>query len=329
MPSNVHAIRIAAHGGPEAMRWEAIELPDPEPGQARVRHTAIGLNMIDTYHRSGLYPLPSFPHGLGVEAAGVIEAMNGELEGLAVGTRVAYTSSIPGCYAEARNAPLDRLVPLPDHISDEVAASSFLKGLTVEYLIRRCFPVKEGMTVLLHAAAGGVGLIACQWLAAIGATVIGTVSTADKAALAKEHGCQHPVVTSEEDFLERVRDLTEGEGVPVAYDSVGKDTLMRSLAALSRRGTLVAFGNASGAPDPLDLLHLSRNGSLYVTRPTLFDYTATRAELLSSAEALFDVIGRGEVEVGAHQRFGLERAADAHRAIEGRRTTGSTLLLPA
>jgi len=328
MDNKTHAVVIDAHGGPEAMQWVEVDLPDPSPGEARVRHTAVGLNMIDTYHRKGLYPLPRFPHGLGVEAAGVIESVNGEHEGLEVGMRVAYTSATPGCYALARNCPLDRLVPLPDDISDEVAATSLLKGQTVEYLIRRCFRVEEGMTVLFHAAAGGVGLIACQWLADLGATVIGTASTDEKAALAQAHGCHHPVVYTRDDFLEKVRDVTDGEGVAVAYDSVGKDTLMRSLASLRRRGMLVAFGNASGAPDPLDLLQLSRNGSLFVTRPTLFDYTATRSELLESAEALFDVIRRGAVKVEARQRLSLDQAAAAHRALEARATTGSTVLLP-
>jgi NADPH2:quinone reductase len=329
MTQNVRAVTISEHGGPEAMRWETIDLPEPGPGQARVRHTAVGLNMIDTYHRRGIYPLPSFPHGLGVEAAGVVEALgDASIAGLEVGQRVAYTTSTPGCYAEARNVTTDRLVPLPDDVTDEQAACALLKGLTVEYLIRRCFRVEPSTTVLFHAAAGGVGLIACQWLAALGATVIGTVSTPEKAELARAQGCHHPVVYTEEDFLERVTELTGGEGVPVVYDSVGKDTFMRSLDCLRRRGTLVAFGNASGKPDPFDPLLLSRKGSLFLTRPTLFDYTATREELLAGAEALFQVLRSGQVRVEARQRFPLKEAAAAHRALEARKTTGSTVLLP-
>jgi NADPH2:quinone reductase len=321
------AIRIHAQGGPDEMRYEDVELEPPEEGEARVRHTAIGVNFIDVYHRSGLYKLASLPAVLGVEAAGVVEAIGPNTSEVAVGDRVAYVASAPGAYAEARNVPAHRLVPLPAAISDEVAAASLLKGMTVEYLIRRTFAVQRGMTVLFHAAAGGVGLLACQWLSHLGATVIGTVSSDEKAELARAHGCHHAIVYTREDFVERVRAITSGAGVPVAYDSVGKTTFTRSLDCLARRGTLVGFGNASGKPDPLDVLLLSQKGSLFLTRPTLFDYTATRPELLASAAALFEVIASGAVKVDVRRRWPLRDAAEAHRALESRATTGSTILV--
>jgi NADPH2:quinone reductase len=324
----VHTIRIHELGGPEVLRWDDVALGDPGPGQARVRNNAIGVNFIDTYHRSGLYPLPSLPHAIGMEGAGVVEAVGAGVTDVAVGDRVAYASGGPGSYAEARLIAADRLVPVPEGVTDETAAAVLLKGMTTEYLIRRAFRVERGMTVLFHAAAGGVGLVACQWLAHLGATVIGTVGTDEKAELARAHGCVHPVVYSRDDFVERVRDVTDGEGVHVVYDSVGRATFVRSLDCLRPRGTLVAFGNASGAPEPLDPLVLSRKGSLFLTRPKLFDYTSTRAELLESATALFEVVTSGVVRVRIGQRWPLREAAQCHRALEARQTTGSAILEP-
>ncbi len=322
------AIRIHATGGPEELRVDTIELGAPGPGEARVRHTAIGVNFIDTYHRSGLYPLPQLPHALGQEAAGVVEAIGEGVTEVAVGDRVTYFGGGPGAYCGERNVRAALLIRLPDSVSDEVAAASLLKGMTVEYLIRRTFEVERGQTVLWHAAAGGVGLIACQWLAHLGVTMIGTVSSDEKADLARANGCAHPVVYTHEDFVERTRELTGGAGVPVVYDSVGRDTFERSLACLSRRGMFVGFGNASGKPDPFDLGILAQRGSLFATRPTLFDYVATREELVASAEVLFEVIASGAVKIDIRQRFALTEAADAHRALESRATTGSTILVP-
>jgi NADPH:quinone reductase len=319
------AIRIHAHGGPEVLRFEQVPLDPPGPGEAQVRHTAVGVNFIDTYHRTGLYPLPSLPHGLGMEAAGVVEAVGEGVDGVRPGDRVAYVHG-PGAYAEARNVPADRLVELPAQIADDVAAAMMLKGMTVEYLVRRCYRVQKGDTVLLHAAAGGVGLLACQWLRHLGATVIGTVGSEAKAALARAHGCDHPVVYTREDFVARVRELTGGEGVAVVYDSVGRATFPASLDCLRPRGTFVGFGNASGKPDAFDMGLLAQKGSLYVTRPTLFTYTRTREELLESAHALFDVVGQGVVRVNVRQRWPLAETAEAHRALEGRATTGSSVL---
>jgi NADPH:quinone reductase len=290
-----------------------------------VRHTAVGVNFIDTYHRTGLYPLPELPHALGMEAAGVVEAVGEGVTELAAGDRVAYVHG-PGAYAEARNVPAERLVPLPDPIAEETAAAMMLKGMTVEYLVRRAYPVQPGDTVLLHAAAGGVGLIACQWLRHLGATVIGTVGSEAKAELARAHGCHHPIVYTRDDFVARVRALTAGEGVPVVYDSVGRATFPASLDCLRPRGTFVGFGNASGKPGPFDMGILAQKGSLYLTRPTLFTYTRTRAELLESAGALFDVVRQGVVRVEVRQRWPLAQAAEAHRALEARATTGSTVL---
>ncbi|MCA9706236.1 MAG: quinone oxidoreductase, partial [Myxococcales bacterium] len=288
------AIRIHAHGGPEVLCLESVTLPEPGPGEVRVRHTAIGVNFIDTYHRTGLYPV-ALPAGLGMEAAGVVEALGPGVDAVATGQRVAYAAGPPGAYATHRNLRAEVLVPLPDAIDDEVAAAGLLKGMTVEFLIRRTFAVERGMTVLWHAAAGGVGLIACQWLAHLGVTVIGTVSSEAKAELAAAHGCTHPVVYTREDFVERVEQLTGGRKVPVVYDSVGRATFDGSLRCLQRRGLLVGFGNASGKPDPFDMGRLAQHGSLYLTRPTLFDYVATRSELLASARALFEVIEAGAV----------------------------------
>jgi NADPH2:quinone reductase len=320
------AVIIERTGGPEVLTVGNIELPPPGQGQARVRHTAIGVNLLDTYHRSGLYKLP-LPTVLGTEAAGIVEAIGPGVE-LALGARVGYAQAGPGAYADARLVAADRLVPLPDTVSDEVAAAVLLKGMTVEYLVRRTFPISSGNTVLLHAAAGGVGLIASQWLRALGARVIGVVGSDEKAALAREHGCAEVLVSGRDDIAARARELTDGRGVDVVYDSVGKATFSSSLDALARRGLLVAFGNASGKADPIDPLVLSQKGSLFLTRPKLDDYVTTRAELLASAAALFAVIERGDVRPRIGQRFPLADAAEAHRALEARRTTGSTLLMP-
>lgn len=305
----------------------SIELSPPARGEARVRHAAIGVNYIDTYHRTGLYPM-ALPFVPGVEAAGMVEAVGEGVESVRVGERVGYCAAGVGAYAEARNVPADRLIAIPPAVSDEVAAASMLKGMTAEYLIRRTYVVKRGETVLFHAAAGGVGLLATQWLAHLGATVIGTVGSDEKAEIARAHGCRHAIVYTKEDFVERTRGITGKKGVPVVYDSVGKDTVMRSLDCLSPRGLLVSFGNASGKPDPLDLLTLSAKGSLYVTRPSLFAYVATRDELVASAAALFDVLERGAVRAEARWRFPLAEAAEAHRVLEARKTTGSIVLVP-
>ncbi len=320
-------IRFHEKGGPEVLRLEDVPVGDPGPGEARVRHTAIGVNFIDTYHRGGLYPLP-LPSGLGSEAAGVVEAVGPGVTTVAVGDRVAYAGGAPGAYSEARLLPADRLVKVPDGITDAQAAAMMLKGMTVEYLVRRTYPVKPGETVLWHAAAGGVGLIACQWLKAIGATVVGTAGSDEKAALARAHGADHVIVYTREAFPEKVRRLTNGEGVPVVYDSVGKSTFMGSLDCLRPRGLLVCFGNASGAVPPFDLLLLSQRGSLYVTRPTLASYTATRAELEASASALFDMVRSGRVKIDVARTYPLAEAARAHRDLEGRKTTGSLVLVP-
>jgi NADPH2:quinone reductase len=321
-----YSLRIHAHGGPEQLRPEPLELAPPGPGEVRVAHTAIGVNFIDTYHRTGLYPL-ALPSSIGVEAAGVVEAIGAGVEGLSVGQRVGYASAGVGAYATHRNVPAARLLALPPHVSDELAAASMLKGMTVEFLTHRCFRVEPGMTVLWHAAAGGVGLLACQWLSARGVTVIGTVSTEDKAALARAHGCAHTIVTSREDFVARLRELVPDK-VPVVYDSVGKDTVHRSLECLAPRGLLVSFGNASGKPGPIDLLTLGQKGSLYATRPSLVSYVASRADLEASARALFDAVARGWVRPEVRHRHPLERAGEAHRALEARETTGSIVLLP-
>lgn len=323
-----HAVRIHGYGGPEVLRWEEVDLPVPGPGDALVRHTAVGVNFIDTYHRSGLYPQPSLPCGIGSEAAGVVEAVGAGVTALAPGDRVAYAGGAPGSYAERRVIPAVRLVPLPAAIDERTAAAALLKGMTVEYLVCRTYPVRAGETVLLHAAAGGVGLLACQWLESLGATVIGTVSTDAKAECARAHGCAHPVVTAREDFVARVRELTHGRGVPVVYDSVGRDTFLRSLDCLAPRGMMVSFGNASGPPPAFDPLLLAAKGSLFLTRPTLMAYTATREELLASARALFGQLERGAVRVEIHHEWPLPEAAAAQRTLEERRTVGSILLRP-
>jgi NADPH2:quinone reductase len=292
-----------------------------------VRHRAIGVNFIDVYHRTGLYPVP-LPSGLGAEAAGVIEALGDGVTDLRVGQRVAYVQSTPGTYAEAALVNAERLVPVPDGISDETAAAILLKGMTVEFLIRRTYPVRPGQTVLFHAAAGGVGLIACQWLHALGVTVIGSVGSAEKARLAAQNGASHTIVYREEDLSARVRELTGGCGVPVVYDSVGRDTFQSSIDSLAPRGLMVSFGNASGKPEPVDTQLLALKGSLYLTRPTLFSYISARAELLESSGALFAVVQSGAVKPHIAGRWPLAQAAEAHRALEARTTTGSLLLVP-
>ena len=322
------AIRIERTGGPEVLQWVDVPVGHPGPGEALVRHTAVGLNFIDVYHRRGVYPLPSLPAVLGLEAAGRVEAVGPGVAGVAVGDRVAYAGGPTGAYSEARVVPADRLVKLPDGIDDRRAAAMMLKGMTAEYLLRRTFPVTPGQTILFHAAAGGVGLIACQWARTLGATVIGTVGSKDKAELANTHGCDHVIVTSEEDFVARVREITGGEGVSVVYDSVGKDTFMRSLDCLRPRGLMVSFGQASGMVPPLDISILSAKGSLFLTRPTLMTYTASREDLVASATALFDVVSRGVVRIEVRQTYPLRDAARAHADLEARKTTGSTVLIP-
>jgi NADPH2:quinone reductase len=321
------AIRFHQTGGPEVLRLEDLEVGEPGEGQARVRHAAVGVNFIDTYHRTGLYPLP-LPSGLGVEAAGVVEAVGKGVAHVKKGHRVAYAGGAPGSYSEVRVMPAERLVRLPDAVGDRQAAAAMLKGLTVHYLVRRTYPVKAGETVLVQAAAGGVGLIACQWLKALGATVIGTVGSDEKARLARAHGCDHAIVYTREDFAARVKEITKGAGVPVVYDAVGKSTFQGSLDCLRPRGLMVSFGNASGPVPPVDLLQLSQRGSLFITRPTLAHYTATREELEAGARELFEVMQSGKVKVEVSVTYPLAEAARAHRDLEARKTTGSVVLLP-
>jgi NADPH2:quinone reductase len=318
-----HAIRLYENGGPEKMQWEEVEVGAPGPGQVRVRNTAIGLNFIDTYHRSGLYPM-QLPLTLGMEGAGVVEAVGPKVKEFKAGDRVAYANPV-GAYADVLLRPAERLVKIPAGIDNRIAAAIMLKGMTAGYLIRRTYKVKQGDVILLHAAAGGVGQILSQWAKSLGATVIGTVGNDAKAALAKKAGCKHVIVTSKESFVARVKEITKGAGVPVVYDGIGKDTFMDSIDCLAPRGMMVSFGNASGKPEPFDLALLAQKGSLYVTRPTLFSYVATREALLSSASSLFQAIREGlKIEIG--QRFPLAEAQAAHRALESRRTMGSTLL---
>jgi len=323
----VKAIRFHRTGGPEVLQLDDIEVGDPGDGQARVRNTAIGLNFIDTYHRSGLYPLP-LPSGIGLEAAGVVEAVGKGVTNVKAGDRVGYAGGPPGAYSQSRLIPADRLVKVPEGISDNEVAAMMLKGLTVWYLLRRTYRVEKGETVLFHAAAGGVGLIACQCLKALGVTVIGTVGSDDKAKIAKAHGCDHTIVYTRENFVERVREITGGRKVPVVYDSVGKDTFMGSLDCLQPRGLLCIFGNGSGPVAAFDLNLLAAKGSLYVTRPTLMVYTARRQDLETGAKELFDVVRSGKVKIEINQTYKLQDAAQAHRDLEARKTTGSTVLLP-
>lgn len=321
------AIRIAANGGPEVMAFVDVEVGAPGPGEALVRHHAVGLNFIDVYFRTGLYAQP-LPAGLGLEGAGVVEAVGEGVDQVRPGDRVAYAGGPNGAYAQLRTMPAHLLVKLPDAISFETAAAMMLQGLTVQYLLRSTYPVKAGETILFHAAAGGVGLIACQWARALGVELIGTVGSDEKGELALAHGAAHVINYKREDLVARVREITRGEGVPVVYDSVGKDTFLRSLDCLKPRGLMVSFGNSSGAVEPFALDELARRGSLYLTRPRLFSYTATRAELEAMAAELFEMVVGGKVKIEVNQTFPLAQAADAHRALEGRRTTGSTVLLP-
>ena len=320
-----HAIRIHEYGGPEVLTWENVEVPQPAAGEALVRHTAIGLNLIDTYHRSGLYPL-ELPSGIGSEAAGVVEAVGDGVTDVAVGDRVVYTGMPIGSYAEHRNFAAERLVPIPDGVSDEMAAAVLLKGLTTWYLLRRSYAVQPGDPILLYAAAGGVGSLASQWAKQLGATVIGVVSTEEKAELAKSQGCDH-VLMADDDVAARVRELTDGEGVAAVYDSVGRDTFTASLDALRFHGTMVSFGNASGPVDPVSPLELAQRGSLYLTRPVLFHFIRTRAELLAACDELFAALAKG-MQVRSGQTYALRNAEQAHLDIEARLTTGSTVLLP-
>jgi len=321
MPS---AIRIHRPGGPEVMQWEPVEVGEPGPGQVRLRQEAVGLNYIDVYHRTGLYP-QQLPFTPGVEGAGVVEAVGDGVDWLKIGDRVAYAGPI-GSYAEERLIAADKLVKLPDSISTEQAAAMMLQGMTAHMLLRSVHKVKPGETILIHAAAGGVGLIVCQWAKALGATVIGTVGSDAKAELARAHGCDHPIVYTRQDFAAEVDRITAGAKLPVVYDSIGKDTFDRSLDCLAPKGLMVTFGNASGPVAPFEPGLLARKGSLFLTRPTLFTYTATRAGLEQAASELFDVVASGKVKVEIKQRFALKDAADAHRALEARQTSGSTVL---
>jgi NADPH2:quinone reductase len=320
-----HAIRIHKTGGPDVLQYEVVPQADPKPGEVRLKQTAIGLNFIDTYHRSGLYPL-QLPLTLGTEAAGVVEAAGRGVKSVKEGDRVAYCGLI-GAYAESRIVPADRLVKLPKWIDDQTAAAMMLKGMTAEYLIRRTYKVKKGETVVFHAAAGGVGLIACQWLRQLGVNVIGTVGSEEKAELAKRHGCRHPVLYKTESLVDAVKKITRGKGVPVVYDSVGASTFEQSLDCLAPRGLFVSFGNASGPVAPFNTGILAQKGSLCFTRPTLQTYIASRADLEKSARALFAAVRKG-VKIRVGQTFKLRDAVKAHQALEGRRTTGSTVLIP-
>ena len=324
----VQAIRFEQTGGPEVLRWEEIELPPPGPGQVRLRHTAVGVNFRDIYIRNGLHKVASLPSGLGLESAGVIEAVGPEVGGVSVGQRVACTAGPDGAYAEARNVPAARVVPLPDGLDDKIAASMMIRGMTARYLLHDTYKVKPGDTILIHAAAGGVGLIVCQWAKHLGATVIGTVGSPDKAAVARAHGCDHAIVYTEEDFAERVRAITNGAGVAVVYDSVGKATFEGSLKCVRRRGVLASFGEASGDPDPVPPRRLGHLGSIFLTHPSLPDYTASRAELLTTANDLFQMVLSGKLRIEIHKTYALKDAADAHRALESRKTTGPIVLIP-
>lgn len=321
------AIRFEKPGGSDVLQYVDIDLPAPKAGEVRVRHTAIGVNFIDTYHRTGLYPLP-LPSGLGSEAAGVVDALGDGVTAFKVGDRVGYASGVIGAYAEAINVPAEKLVKLPDAISDEVAAAILLKGMTAQYLIRRIHKVVKGDTIVFHAAAGGVGQIAVQWAKHLGATVIGTTTSPNKVALAKENGCAHVLNTKDAGWEKQVRELTGGAGVPVVYDSIGKDTFMAGLDCLAPRGIMVTYGNASGPVDPFSPSILAAKGSLFVTRPTLGHYTRTAAELQETADDLFQVIASGAVKIAINQRFALKDAAKAQDALTGKQTTGATILIP-
>ena len=319
-----HAIRVHEAGGPDVLRWEDVEVGDPGPGQIRLRQEAAGLNFIDVYHRIGLYK-QDMPFTPGVEGAGVVEALGPGVTTLRMGDRVAYGGPIGG-YAEVRLIDADKVVKLPDSISSEQAAAMMLQGMTAHMLLRQVYAVSPGDTILIQAAAGGVGLIVCQWAKALGATVIGTVGSEKKAELARAHGCDHPIVYTQQDFVAEVERITKGAKLPVVYDSVGKDTFLKSLDCLRPRGLMVSFGNASGAPDPMPPNLLAQKGSLFLTRPTLYNYTSTNAELDAAASELFEMVGSGKVKIEVKQRFALRDAAEAHRALEARETSGSTVL---
>jgi NADPH2:quinone reductase len=321
------AIRFHRTGGPEVLTLESVDVGTPGRGEARVRNTAIGVNFIDTYQRSGLYPM-QLPSGLGTEAAGVVEEVGEGVDWLKPGDRVATCTSPVGAYSTERNLPADKLVKLPDGIEERTAAAMMLKGLTVQYLFRQTYPLKAGQTILFHAAAGGVGLIACQWARALGVTMIGTAGSDEKAALARQHGCAHTIVYTRENFVVRVKEITNGKGVPVVYDSIGKDTFPASLDCLSPRGFFVSFGSASGPVPPFNIMMLSQKGSLYATRPTLFTHAANRESLNAMASELLALVKEGKSKPDARQTFPLSEAAEAHRTLESRKTTGATLLIP-
>ncbi|WP_322014521.1 quinone oxidoreductase [Paraburkholderia sp. J12] len=321
------AIRIDKTGGPEVMKWVDVEVGEPGEGQIRLKQTACGLNYIDVYFRTGLYPQP-LPAGLGMEAAGEVSAVGPGVNDLKVGDRVAYVARPPGAYAEERVLRADQVIRLPDAISDEAAASIMLQGLTAQYLLRRTYRLQPGDTILIQAAAGGVGLLVCQWAKALGATVIGTVSSDDKARIAKAHGCDYPIVYTREDFTARVREITNGAGVPVVYDSIGKDTFQKSLDCLAPLGLFVSFGNASGPLPPIDSSEFAGRGSLFFTRPTLFTYIGKRSDYEAMAAELFEVVASGKVKTSINQRYALKDVAQAHADLEARRTTGSTVLIP-
>jgi len=323
------AIRMRTTGGPEVLQWEEVPVGNPQYGEVHLRHTAVGLNFIDIYHRTGLYPLPGgFPATPGMEGAGVVVDVADDVTEFRPGDRVAYAGMPPGAYAEERLIPAHRLVKLPPFISDRMAAAMMLQGMTAQYLLRRTYRVKSGDIILIHAAAGGVGLIACQWAKHLGATVIGTVGTADKATLAKNHGCDYPLIYRDSDWVAQVKEITRNEGVAAVYDSVGRDTFCKSLDCLRPRGILVSFGQASGPVDPIDPGILAVKGSLYLTRPTLMTYTAQRKDLLATAAELFDVVGSGAIRIEVNQSYPLSEAARAQADLEARRTTGSTILIP-
>jgi len=321
------AIRLQAHGGPEVLTLQEVTVGEPGPGEARVRHTAIGLNYIDTYHRTGQYP-QSLPAGIGLEAAGIVEAVGPGVDWIKPGDRVAYSGGAPGSYATHRVMPAERLVKIPDGIDDVTAATLMLKGLTVQYLFRQTFPLKGGETILFHAAAGGVGLIACQWARALNVTMIGTVGSDAKAELAKANGCAHTIVYTRDDFVAKTKELTGGKGVPVVYDGIGKDTFPQSLDCLQPRGLFVSYGNASGPVAAFNLGLLAQKGSLYVTRPTLASYATSRETTNAMAKDVFDLVLAGKIKSEARQQYPLREAAAAHRALESRVTTGATVLLP-
>ncbi len=321
------AIRVHNTGGPEVMILEDVEIGQPGAGEVHVRHTAIGLNFIDVYFRTGSYPVQT-PFTPGFEAAGVVEAVGDGVDNLSVGDRIAYAAPPIGAYAEERLIAADRVVKLPDEIADRVGAAIMLKGMTTEYLLRRTYAISAGDTILFHAAAGGVGLMACQWASHLGATVIGTVGSEEKADLARAHGCHHTIIYTREDFVEQVNQITDGKGVNVVYDSVGKDTFLKGLDCLQPLGTMVLFGASSGTPDPIDPALLQAKGSLFLTRPSLFNYIAEQESLTQSALELFDVVSTGAVQVEVNQEHTLGDAAESHRELEGRRTTGATVLIP-